>query len=302
MRGGISLRPGDLYRAILSLTDPVTIPRSDARLREALAADPDAARARRAEALTRGIAWFARQRMIEISGLLLLDAVYRAGLDARLAFIDESIARYREENPGFRERLFDARHPYDPTEDPYGLRYRDDGSWQVFEHPLDTIMRRCLYADRLGLGPDFLTELGSLEDGGGYGTTHAIVGGRLLLRFSRIDPDAIRAFMAETAPRIAAANRGQRHGDLFAERILVLQWLDRHDLIDPVWIERMVQAQLPDGGWGGKPLLRGQVANQHTTAIAVAVLAQDLAGRIVPEPQNEADPLPDMPRREGASP
>ncbi|MEX0282977.1 MAG: hypothetical protein AB3N23_00040 [Paracoccaceae bacterium] len=294
------IRPGDLYRAALAVTDPVTIPIGNARLAARAKADPQAVRDRRAAALTRGIEWFKQQRMIEVSGLMLLQATYEAGLDNRLSFIEDAIARYRAENPGFRERLFDPSFAYDPTQDPYGLRYRDENSWQVFEHPLDTIMRRCLYSDRLGLGAEFLEELKSLEDGGGYGTTHAIVGGRLLLRFSNIEAGAIRAVMQETAPRIAAANRGARHGDLFAERILVLQWLGRDDLIDPVWIERMTVAQLDDGGWGGKPLLRGPVANQHTTAIAVTVLAQDLTGRIVPEPDRVAEPAP-YPQVQGAS-
>lgn len=280
-------RPGDIYRLFLTATDPVTVRLGNLVL--ASQTRTESQRRRQESALARGIEWFSRQEMIEISGLMLLQAVHAAGLEPRLAFVNDAIARYRAANPGFRERLFDPSHAYDPTKDPYGLRYRNETSWQVFEHPLDTIMRRCLYADRLNLDERFLEELGSLEDGGGYGTTHAIVGGRLLLRFSHIDPDAIRAFMDARAECIAKANRAERHGDLFAERILVLQWLRRFDLIDPVWIERMTRAQLPDGGWGGRPMLRKPVANQHTTAIAVAVLVQALADRIVPEPERVAE-------------
>ena len=129
-----------------------------------------------------------------------------------------------------------------------GIRYRSEKGWQVYEHPLDTIMRRCLYADRLGLDEGVLDELASLEDGGGYGTTHAVVGGRLLIQFSNIPKSRIREFMMARAERIAAANRYDRVGDLFAERILMLQWLGRDDLIAG-WLEGTA-GEVATSGWG----------------------------------------------------
>ena len=61
--------------------------------------------------------------------------------------------------------------------------------------------------------------------------------------------------------------------DLFAERIMMLQWLDRHQLVRPAWILRLLRAQLPDGGWKARNMPPLGRSNQHTTIIAMSVLA-----------------------------
>lgn len=265
---------GDKFRAVLSRCDLVLVPRANDRLRQRIEASPAAVAGEIEVALDRALDWFGRQEMLEISALMVLDDLRAAGLDPRLDFVLQRIDRYRQVHPGFRERLFDKDFAHDPTDDPYGVKLRNPADGQVFEHPLDTIMRRCLYADRLGLGEEFIDELRSLEDGGGYGTTHIVVGGRLLKRLGTIDHAVIDAAMQETAERIAAAQHSARSGDIFAERIVVLHWLGRRDLIDPAWIVRLVDARLPDGGWAGRVSLRRSVSNQHTTALGIAALMQ----------------------------
>lgn len=263
---------GDRFRALLSRCDVALVPMANRRLRRRAETRPEAVARDIEGALVRALDWFKGQDMLEISALMVLDDLRADGLDPRLDFVEDRIARYRRAHPGFRERLFDKAFPHDPTDDPYGLKLRNPKDGQVFEHPLDTIMRRCLYADRLGLGAEFIDELRSLEDGGGYGTTHIVVGGRLLKRFSAIDHAPLEAAMQETAPRIAAIQRTARSGDIFAERIVVLHWLGRRDLIDPAWLMRLLDAQLADGGWAGRVSLRRPVSNQHTAALAIAAL------------------------------
>jgi len=278
---------GNGMRAAIGFCDRAALPLGNARLRRRLAEGSDRVAADLDAAVARGLGWFERQEMLEISALMVLQDLRDSGLGAGLGFVDDRIARYRRAYPGFRERLFDPDLPHDPTGDPFGIALRSPADGQVFEHPLDTIMRRCLYADRLGLGPAFLGELTSLEDGGGYGTTHIVVGGRLLKRFSGIDPAPTDRTMQATAGRIAAAPRTARSGDIFAERIVVLHWLGRRDLIDPAWLMRLMRAQLADGGWPGRISPRRSRSNQHTTALAIAALMQfrpDLGGRTSASP------------------
>ena len=267
---------GNLYRNLLDLTGPVALPAVNRRRRRHFHSDDKSALAAMETALSRGIAWFEPISLLEISALFCLEDLHRSGIEPRIGFIDSKIATYLSERSSFRNRLLRPDFAYDPTPDPFGTSAASAAGEEVYARPIDPMMRRCLYSDRLGFGSEFLSELAGLDDGGGYGTTHVVVGSRLLKRFSTIEPAHIDALAQSMAGKIAAAQRVSQVGDLFAERIVVLQWLGRHALIDPAWLVRLASAQNADGGWSGRPTIRRGTSNQHTTALAILALAQFL--------------------------
>jgi hypothetical protein len=223
--------------------------------------------ARRIEAaIDRGIAWFAGAARLEFDPMFVLHRLHEAGLEPRLGFVHAHIAAYRARcnDPGLRvfDRCYD---PDDPAVAHLPRVTRED--------PILQLMIRCIYADRLGLTEGFLDELAAIDDRGGYGTTHIVVGGTLLKSFGRIPHAAIDALLAGTLRPMIRAQRTRTVGDQFAERVMVLQWLGRHDAIEPAWIARLLDAQRPDGGWAahGTP---APASNQHTSTLALAALVQ----------------------------
>ncbi len=247
------------------------VPWENRRLSARAASAPDEFLRRIEEAIDRGIGWMERQSSLEIDPMFLLHRLHSAGLDERLGFVFAHIAAHRNRcnDPGLR--LFDRDYDPDRPEVAHLLRV-------AREHPILQLMLRCMYADRLGLGEDFLRELAALDDGGGYGTTHVVVGGTFLKMFGNIPHVRIDEVLAATVPKLVRAQRTRNVGDQFAERVMVLQWMQRHDAVEPAWIARLLQAQQPDGGWMSKAIL-ATGSNQHTTALALSVLIQHRAWR-----------------------
>ncbi len=255
-------------------TDPLLVPRANRELAAIAASDPERLRAAVGDAVERALAWFEGQGELEVSALTTLWLQRRAGFEPRLGFVVDRVERFRRRVNSPHLRLF---YPdYDPQSPavahlPVPPISRD--------FPIEASMIQCLYADRLGLGPDFLSELGAIDDRGSYGTTHVVIGCLLLKDVSRIPHAAIDRLIASSVPSLLAAQRTSRAGDLFAERIMVLQWIGRHAEIEPAWILRLVRAQLADGGWPGRPTLRPGVSNQHTSALALSALVEYRARR-----------------------
>ncbi len=258
---------GNLFRRILGRVDPILVPRANRRLNAAIAAAPGPFRSRIDVAIDRAIAYFETQPEMEMSALYMLTRLYRVGLEPRLAFMERMIADYiaRYNNPHWR--YFDRS--YEPWSE--GALSRTQ---QIPSHPIEVLMLKCLYADRLGLGEELLWELASTDDGGGYGTTHIVVGGLALKAFSSMPAARIDAMIQATVPAMLRAQQVSRAGDIFAERIMILQWLNQHDQIQDAWIHRVLEAQNADGGWPGRVSLRRHVSNQHTASVALAALVQ----------------------------
>jgi hypothetical protein len=257
----------DLFRSALGLVDPLLIPRANRRLNASIAAAPDRFRGRLESAIDRAIAYFEPQREMEMSALYMLTRLYRIGLEPRLAFMETLIAANmaRYNNPHWR--YFDRS--YDPWSEVAMTRQQ-----QIPSHPIEALMLKCLYADRLGLGEDFLWQLASTDDGGSYGTTHIVAGGLALKAFSSIPAARIDAMVQATVPAMIQTQKISRAGDIFAERIMILQWLGHHGSIERAWIQRVLDAQNADGGWPGRVSLRRHVSNQHTACVALAALVQ----------------------------
>jgi hypothetical protein len=258
---------GRIFRRAVGSIDPVLVPRANLRLNAATKAAPDRFRTAIEATIDRAIAYFEPQHEMEMSALYMLTRLYRVGLEPRLAFMEKVIADYmgRYNNPHWR--YFDRS--YDPWSEAALARIQ-----QIPSHPIEVLMLKCLYADRFGLGEDFLWELASTDDNGGYGTTHIVAGGLALKVFSSIPQTRIDAMLQGTVPKLVRAQQVGRAGDIFAERIMILQWLDRHDCVERAWIQRVIEAQNPDGGWPGRISLRRHVSNQHTACVALAALIQ----------------------------
>lgn len=267
----MSLLP-NLFRRVLGRVDPFLVPRANRRLNRRAAAEPERFQVDIESAIDRAIAYFEPQREMEMSAIYMLTRLYRLGLEPRLAFMEKLIGRYMNEYNNPHWRYFD--HAYDPWSAVALARTQ-----QTPSHPIEVLMLKCLYADRLDLGEELLWDLAATDDNGGYGTTHIAAGGLLLKVFSTIPTERIDSMIQATVPAMLRAQKVGRAGDIFAERIMILQWLGQQAAIECAWIQRLLDGQNADGGWPGRISLRRHVSNQHTTCVALAALIQYCALR-----------------------
>lgn len=227
-------------------------------------------------ALARACAWFAPQPDVSMSVILVGRRSLERGASLRFAFVEEKLDHYRRTLRDPAIRLVDR--DYDP--DAAVCRDLPDVMDVRPYWPVELLMIDTAWAD-LRPQPDILDRLRAFDDGGGYGTTHIVVGGLVLLANGGAPEEATRALMASTVETIRAANdRTARAEDIFAERIMALQWLDLHHLVRPAWILRLLRAQREDGGWQARNMPPVGLSNQHTTIVAMAALAEFRAARL----------------------
>ncbi len=216
---------------------------------------------------TRGLQYFQRLPGLELTSLIALWPAFQDGGEERLRFLVPALQYYRSRfnNPDLR--LFEDG--YDPVAREAGGLARIPPN-----HPINVLMERCLYADRMGRDADILADLARLEDRGFYGTTHIVWGCLLLRRFSTIDRARIDALLGSAINSMLRRQKVDVVGDLFAERIAFLQWAGRPDEVDPAWLWRLARAQRPDGGWRRMSSIWPQPSSQHTSCLALAALLQ----------------------------
>jgi hypothetical protein len=221
-------------------------------------------------AVGRGCDWFAPQPDVSMSVLWVANRSLVRGVDERFAFVHPKLERYKRTIRDPALRLFDKA--YDPDNEPY-CSLPDVMQVRPY-YPVELLMIDTVWAD-VRPQPNILERLRAFDDNGGYGTTHIVVGGLILLANGGAPADATRELVHSTVETISAANdMTTRAEDIFAERIMALQWLERHDLVRPAWILRLLRAQQPDGGWKARNMLPIGQSNQHTTVIAMAALAE----------------------------
>ncbi|MEI4485365.1 hypothetical protein V8J36_04125 [Frigidibacter sp. MR17.14] len=270
--------PPLMKRALISARlrlDRVVVPPRNRRLEAAFAADPQAWLARVDAAIDRGVAWIAPQRDVSMSVLLCAQRTLQRTGDSRFGYVVPQLERYVAtlRDPATRVVL----PGYDPA-DPRHAHLPDVMEVRPY-HPVELLMLDAVWAG-VRAQPDILQRLVAFDDEGFYGTTHIIVGGLVLLMNGGAPADRVRAAIEATLPAILARNAtSPRADDIFAERIMVLQWIDRHALIPPSWILRLLDAQRPDGGWASWNMPPVGLSNQHTVAVALAALAEFLAAR-----------------------
>lgn len=255
--------------------DKLVAPPRNARLNARFDADPQAVLTRVDAAIDRALAWLAPQEDVSTSVLLCAARTLRRTGDQRFAF-------YAEKSEHYRATLRDpALRMFFPDYDPDARDYAHlPDVMQVRPYvPVELLMLDTVWADKRPQ-PDILDRLAAFDDEGNYGTTHIVVGGILLLDNGGAPADRTRALIDATIPSIVLRNRTTtRIDDIYAERCMVLAWLDRPDLIEPAWIMQLLDAQLPDGGWGSWNFLPLWGSNQHTVAVATAALGEFLAYR-----------------------
>jgi hypothetical protein len=251
-----------LHRA----TTPARNDRMDAEFAGARAAWLD----RIDRAIDRGVAWLLPQADVSMSVLLCAKKTLDRTGDQRFGFVHEKAEHYRQtiRDPAFR--MFDKG--YDPDDPIYG--HLPDVMQVRPYFPVELLMIDTVWAD-VRKSPDIVGRLKAFEDNGFYGTTHIVVGGLILLENGGAPADEVRAMMAATVDTIASANNiTARAEDIFAERCMVLQWMDLHHLIRPSWIMRLVRNQLTDGGWQARNMPPIGKSNQHTAIVTLAALAE----------------------------
>ena len=225
------------------------------------------------KAIDRGIAWLMPQADVSMSVILCARKTLERTSDARFGFVREKAEHYRKtlRDPAFR--MFDKS--YDPADPAYA--HLPDVMQVRPYFPVELLMTDTVWAD-VRHQPDILDRLRAFEDNGFYGTTHIVVGGLILLENGGAPADEVRKMMAATVKTICSANDiTARAEDIFAERCMVLQWLDLHDKIRPAWIMRLVRNQLSDGGWQARNMPPIGQSNQHTVIVTLAALAEFLA-------------------------
>lgn len=221
-------------------------------------------------AIDRGCRWFAPQMDVSMSVILVALKSLGRDVDKRFEFIHEKAEHYKQTICDPAIRLFDKA--YDPDAEP--SRSLPDVMTVRPYFPVELLIIDTVWAD-VRHQPDIVERLRAFDDNGGYGTTHIIVGGLILLDNAGAPAAAVRELIDSTVETIRSANDVTAYaGDLFAERIMVLQWLDRHDLVRPAWILRLLRAQRSDGGWKARNMPPIGQSNQHTTIIAMVALAE----------------------------
>ncbi|EEW24162.1 hypothetical protein [Rhodobacter ferrooxidans] len=225
-------------------------------------------------AVQRGLDWFAPQPDLTMSALYVLWQGWRRGTDARFAMIHPKIAHYRATLRDPALRLFDPG--YDPDAAEVVLL---PDIMQVRPYlPIELLMIEAVWADKRDPGPDFLQRLAAIDDRGWYGTTHIVVAAELMLRSGAYSQSALLSLMQATvAPMDLANRRATLMGDIFAERALMLYWLNQGHLVTPGQVVMMLNRQRADGGWSAPGVAPDGLSNQHTTSLAVAVIAEFLA-------------------------
>lgn len=243
------------------------------RLNRDFTRDPDAVLDRIDRAIDRGVGWLLPQDDVSMSVLLCAKKTLERTGDRRFAFVHEKAETYRT---SYRDPAFII---IDPDYDPDTEAHRDlpDVNGVRPYYPVENLMIDTAWAGHKPQ-PDIIGRLKAFDDNGFYGTTHIVVGGILLLENGGAPADAVRAMMNDTVDTIVHANEiTARAEDIYAERAMVLQWLDRHDLIRPAWMMRLLENQRSDGGWQARNMPPIGESNQHTTIVTLATLAEFLA-------------------------
>lgn len=220
-------------------------------------------------AVTRGTRWFEPQSDVSMSVLFCAWETLRRTGDARFGFVRHQMEHYRNT---IRDPAFRVLDPDYRDDTPEALALADVMDVRPY-FPVELMMIETAWAD-LRPQPGILERLQAFDDAGGYGSTHIVVGGVILQRNGGADPEEVGRIMEAQVEPIARANDlTARAEDLYAERCMVLQWIGRADLVRPAWVLRLLSRQRPDGGWSARNVEPMGRSNQHTSALALSVLA-----------------------------
>jgi hypothetical protein len=219
--------------------------------------------------IEKAVMYFENQDTITFDAAATFTVMINKSYEPMLERFDGKISNYFLEWNDPHLRLLDSKY------DPSLPKCKAKKKWDVEKlYEVEKPIIKCLYADKLQLKEDYLNELQIIDDNGGYGTTHSLIGCEILKRFSSISIGLISPIIESAISKIYKAQRYCPAEDLFFERTVLLQWLGYSHLIRPSWIMRIIFSQAEDGGWCWNRSIWPQQTNQHSSCLALAALVQ----------------------------
>jgi hypothetical protein len=147
---------------------------------------------------------------------------------------------------------------------------------------VDRMTAAALHCDRVRLPADWVDVLGAAARAGGYALTHSVLAAQWTLENGCRTPAELAALHREQTDLLvrlveepgAATERHEAPTDLWLEALVMLHYAGERARVRPEWIEALLEAQLPDGGWPRHP--RDRRSDPHPTALALWVLLETI--------------------------
>ena len=204
-------------------------------------------------------------------------------LDGAAAASRERLEQVRSSREGnLRSTARNVGVSVDPTEILALQRFVDPEATEVPDRSrlaeVAALVADGLYCDVAPLDADDLARWDALTALGGYEATHVVMAWFVSSEVGCDDP-AIAAAGQRAADRVAADFTTRLDAgitpadvdDLLIEQAAFLERVGRGDLLTPAFIEALVAAQLPDGGWPRN--VGNTTSDWHATALAVWTLS-----------------------------
>lgn len=219
--------------------------------------------------IEKAIIYFENQETITFDAAATFTVIINKSYEPKLKKLDEKIKNYVIEWNDPHLRLLDSKY------DTSLAAYKDKKTTDIENlNEVEKPLIKCLYADKLQLNGDYLNELQKIDDNGGYGTTHILIGCEILKQFSSISLKDINPVIDSAILKIHKDQQYSPTIDLFFERIVLLQWKGYNHVIRPSWIIRIIYSQTKNGGWCWNRSVWPQQAEQHPSCLALAALIQ----------------------------
>ena len=149
---------------------------------------------------------------------------------------------------------------------------------------IDRLTLRALYCDQLPLESNYLYVLSVAARGGGYEATHAALAFQWLHENRCVKPTEVEQLRTQVKNGLVAVinSRTRLIDDPYVEAVVMMYYAGFGDEVDSGWLNRIVDAQLANGGWpanegGGEP-------SDHTTLLAYWAMLEAQHPKLVKKP------------------
>lgn len=143
----------------------------------------------------------------------------------------------------------------------------DRGALVTIANGSDLLILSALYCGELGPPP--LTEVEAFAHKPGADVAHGALALQWMVEQGCVEEPAAAALRQQFVDGLVKEASQAPATDVGIESMAMLEYLGAADRIDPAWVDAIVAAQHPDGGWGERP---PDPSNDHTTALALWVL------------------------------
>jgi hypothetical protein len=170
----------------------------------------------------------------------------------------------------------------DPINIAYQRLLNGDDSYRYSETDLQGFSQRfdlyltipALYCDKQPTPSAVETQIFATDQTSGYELTHQFIGMLFLeqqgCKNRQTDP-VFKSALTATAQKIASEEEGAVFSDIFAERVALLEYAGFANLIQPEWLQDIVNNQQADGSFVDPQASQAEI-RVHTTALAVWAL------------------------------